>query len=1257
MDKTLPIKHLSARVPWHDNKWNGKTCCNILDNSFCRILPRIDSAKSADKEIENMPITEDNFPPCISEKGTFLSPNSYSRILTHAWSGFNPLFKDLKSCIYSHKPYSFNAVPFLWMIKNKGSDEKPHYSEKANTFELNYNTQLEQDVDEKLGFTGNRWVQHPNNQKTLLDAFFSCLKPKHSLIFFYCKDTPLSEPNERIVVGVAKVKNIGRLLEYEYEKDYKGHKSYPWDRCIEHTLTPGSPDGFLLPYHEILQFIKEKDLEIDLKDYAAFASDYLQFSYASELVEHDTAIDTLLNIADSLKKAQLLLEKSFKKELQWIDSEISNIWNMRGAFPGMGPILSAMNIAEGNTIAWEIEKYILQKDGDLLHTNPWSIFEESIDNPEKYIKSKGIQLFNPTIKRIWQSKPNKKRDFFKLISRCQLNNNQASLISEKIDNIGSIQSISENLYLLYEKTRLEANGIAFRQVDKALLPPEKIRIAFPLSDNIALADKLDERRVRALTVSILENSSIVGHSILPFHEVLEQMKSKSLDEDFPIDEDILASQSELDFFANEVVLIPPSKTNPISFLKLQRLIEVKNIIRQRINISNIISKPYSIDKDWLKLVNDYFETLDSADPNYQSETLARNEKAEALRILTNYKFSVLIGPAGSGKTSLLEIFAKQDEIRRGGLLKLAPTGKARVKLGHDAKTIAQFLCPERYDVSTGLYHVCEDGSKFSTAKNIIIDEASMLTEEQLSALFDALGPVDRIILVGDYRQLPPIGTGRPFVDIVNEIKPQSFEKNNIFSGAAYAELKQIMRQSNEGDFRWDVALSRCFGDEPTKEDLEIFHSLASGDIQSKHIRLEKWYESKDFRKILEQVIEEELPLDKNDIIKSFNRKIGAVDYGGYQYFNCDFAEREIEKWQVISPVNGYGYGIKELNSFFQNTYRKPFVDLALNIQKQKRKIAKPKGNDNIVYGDKVINLRNTSWENWQKIKPYDAKSKALNYIANGEIGVITGEFRSSHQNNEGEPNIEISFSSQPGYSYVFTPNQLGEDSPYALELAYAITVHKSQGSGFDKVFFIMPAKGAILSRELLYTALTRQGQQIIILHQGDFRDFIRLASTEASSTARRFTDLFHLPEVKQLKQKWYDARYVNISEKGEPMLSKNEVIIANCLHKYKKIITYAYEDKLKLENSDRIIKPDFTIDNNYTNKRFYWEHLGMMTKTDYREKWEKKLDEYLKDGFVLHTKATVEDEKILIITEENPNGGINSQEIDKIVRKYILEEG
>ena len=141
-------------------------------NSFCRILPKIDSTKQPDTEPSNKEITDEIFPPCVSEKGTFLSPNSYVREIPHAWTNINPLFKHFRPSIYHHKPFSFNAVPFLWMNKEKAKSDSPHYSKQSDIYELDYKTELEEAVDNELGFEGNNWVQHPHNQKVLLDAFF-----------------------------------------------------------------------------------------------------------------------------------------------------------------------------------------------------------------------------------------------------------------------------------------------------------------------------------------------------------------------------------------------------------------------------------------------------------------------------------------------------------------------------------------------------------------------------------------------------------------------------------------------------------------------------------------------------------------------------------------------------------------------------------------------------------------------------------------------------------------------------------------------------------------------------------------------------------------------------------------------------------------------------------------------------------------------------------------------------------------------------
>lgn len=605
---TLPIRHLSARVPWHDNKWNGNTCCNVLDNSFCRILPRIDGSKDPVNEPTDTLIDESYAPPCLSEKGTFLSAHQNFRQLQHAWKDINPLFKEFVPGTYQHKPFSINAVPFLWMMKGKSADKHPHLSEKANLYELDFKPDLEEEIDRKLGFEGNIWVQHPHNQQVLLDAFFGCLKEETSLIFFYCKHTPLSEPNERVIVGVAKVRKApGSILEYSYPNNYTGHRSHPWDRCVEHTLTDKNPDGILLPYHELLEFVATDKLDLDLKEFAAYAPDFMQFSYASELVEHDTAIDALLNMAESLRKIGTVLGKKNVEELAWIDNEISKIWDMRGAFPGMGAVLSATGLAEGNSIAWEVEKHIRTKDGDMLTTDPWQIFEESVLSPDKHLKTKGTKLFNNTVKFLWRTMPAKKKAFCKLLSRCQLTNDQAILVVQHYKDMEvSLEEFTGNLYLLYEKTRFRARGFSFDQIDKAMLPPEKIRLAFPVPDEAILEHDLDPRRVRACTVSELEAAANSGHSLLAFDDLLSRLQEKATVESFPINEDVLAGLVEDSFLLEEVASVLPTKSNPIHFLKLQRLCAVKDVIRRRISLKYIFDKPYSISKDWLSIINSTF---------------------------------------------------------------------------------------------------------------------------------------------------------------------------------------------------------------------------------------------------------------------------------------------------------------------------------------------------------------------------------------------------------------------------------------------------------------------------------------------------------------------------------------------------------------------------------------------------------------------------------------------------------------------------
>ena len=71
-----------------------------------------------------------------------------------------------------------------------------------------------------------------------------------------------------------------------------------------------------------------------------------------------------------------------------------------------------------------------------------------------------------------------------------------------------------------------------------------------------------------------------------------------------------------------------------------------------------------------------------------------------------------------------------------------------------------------------------------------------------------------------------------------------------------------------------------------------------------------------------------------------------------------------------------------------------------------------------------------------------------------------------------------------------------------LELAWAMTVHKSQGSEFELTLLVLPARVTV-SRELMYTALTRQRGRVVILHEGTLADLQELSQPWRSVTARR----------------------------------------------------------------------------------------------------------------------------------------------------------
>jgi hypothetical protein len=315
--------------------------------------------------------------------------------------------------------------------------------------------------------------------------------------------------------------------------------------------------------------------------------------------------------------------------------------------------------------------------------------------------------------------------------------------------------------------------------------------------------------------------------------------------------------------------------------------------------------------------------------------------------------------------------------------------------------------------------------------------------------------------------------------------------------------------------------------------------------------------------------------------------------------------------------------------------------LAYNFRR--KAVPKPIGPDRIVYGDKVINT-----VNHRRFSVFP-KEGALQYVANGEIGIVVGKFRRQFEKWTGPLPVNVEFSSQPKFNYTYRASDFGEEDRPPLELAYAITIHKAQGSEFNVCFLVLPNHCRLLSRELLYTALTRQRDRLVILHQGNWADFKKYSSESFSETARRYTNLFQDPDLVLVEKHFFENSLIHRTRRGETVRSKSEVIIADNLESEN--IRYSYEKQFA--GDDGLVRyPDFTIEDD-SGQLYLWEHLGMYHEENYRKNWEKKLGWYRSQG-ILPLEEGKGKRGTLIITKDTEKGGINSDEIKKLVKKTFM---
>ena len=381
-----PLKHLSIRVPWHDTAWNGSICKNPKANGACLILKNCALKRNDEKE-HNLAgrslkdLSEQDYPVCIGERGTFMADFPITKTLTHPYIKSSPTSHGHLKPTQVHFPaYSAAAVPYHWLLKDNAK-------EKADNYDLGY----EEDREPELDWKGkNNWVQEYQNQKALLNCFFEHLKEETSLVFIYAKEVPFIEESGRVLVGVGRIKKI--IPSEKYEGSNKCFAAAYWEHMILHTIRKDEKDGFLLPYHDTLKYQTEHpDFNPEELSVIIPTDKRFEFSYAAEHVSSDSAIRILLDCINSLEKAKELgIGSNHKESTQWIHNEISRLEKLRGAYPGMGAALCAFGIEKGHFVAAEIINQ-LKNDKE----NPWMLFEKALNKP-KGILSEAVAALIPS---------------------------------------------------------------------------------------------------------------------------------------------------------------------------------------------------------------------------------------------------------------------------------------------------------------------------------------------------------------------------------------------------------------------------------------------------------------------------------------------------------------------------------------------------------------------------------------------------------------------------------------------------------------------------------------------------------------------------------------------------------------------------------------------------------------------------------------------------------------------------------------------